>query len=104
MVRHRGGALFYPPLGRLIETLYNRITSRKSALQVSFHLDIVAAMQKEMTATQAAAKLGVTRARVHQLIRAGRLSARQVGNFWIINPADLAAVRVRKPGRPKGKK
>ena len=48
----------------------------------------------------AAVKLGVTKARVIQLIAAGRLPAKKLGMQFLIRPADLALVRDRKPGRP----
>jgi excisionase family DNA binding protein len=57
-----------------------------------------------ITSSEAAAKLGVTRPRVIQLIRAGRLPAKKVGMQYLIKPADLAKVRDRKPGRPKSAK
>lgn len=44
--------------------------------------------------------MGVTRHRVLALIRAGRLRAERVGMQFLIRPADLDAVRDRKPGRP----
>jgi excisionase family DNA binding protein len=53
-----------------------------------------------MTSQQVAAELGVTKARVIALIRAGRLRAEKVGVQYLIDPADLAAVRNRPPGRP----
>jgi hypothetical protein len=37
------------------------------------------------------------------LITAGRLRAEKLGMQYFIKPADLAAVRIRKPGRPKKK-
>jgi hypothetical protein len=35
------------------------------------------------------------------MIAAGRLAATQAGRDWLIQPAALAAVRVRKSGRPR---
>ena len=54
-----------------------------------------------ITTADAARKLGISRVRVHQLITSGRLRAEKFGSAYAIVPADLAAVRVRKPGRPK---
>jgi len=48
-------------------------------------------------------RLGVTAARVRQFIRAGRITAEQFGRDWMIDPASLAKVKDRKPGRPKRK-
>ena len=53
-----------------------------------------------MGTTQAAKELGVSTARVRQLILAGRLKAAKVGWEWLILPRDLDRVRDRKPGRP----
>lgn len=58
-------------------------------------------MANQLTTQQVAAELGVTKARVHALIRAGRLRAEKIGIQYLIAPADLAAVRDRKPGRPR---
>lgn len=54
-----------------------------------------------LTTTQAAARLGVTPARVRQLIRAGRLTAKRHGTDWVIDERALARVAVRKVGRPR---
>lgn len=54
-----------------------------------------------LTTLQAAAKLKCSRRRVLELIAAKRLKATRYGLMWMIDPADLAAVRDRKPGRPK---
>jgi excisionase family DNA binding protein len=56
----------------------------------------------KLTTTQAAAKLGVHRSRVWQLIKAGRLPAQKIGRDWFIEEQDLKLVAGRKPGRPKG--
>jgi len=56
-----------------------------------------------LTTTQAAERLHVNRSRVIALIRAGRLKATKFGNAWQIDPRDLAAVKVRKVGYPKGR-
>ena len=57
-----------------------------------------------ITTEEAARELGVTPQRVRALIKAGRLKAKSVGvgnrATYLIRPADLDAVRDRKPGRP----
>ncbi len=50
---------------------------------------------------QAAEQLGVSRIRVWQWVKGERLPAVRLGNFWFINPADLASFAPRKPGRPR---
>lgn len=60
-----------------------------------------------MTTTEAAARLGVTRGRIHHFIRDGRLPAEKFGSNYMIREADLAKVKHRPTGRPplpKGKK
>jgi excisionase family DNA binding protein len=52
---------------------------------------------------EAARKLGVTQNRVRALIDAKRLKATKLGNLWLIDPKDLNAVKIRKPGRPRTK-
>ncbi len=59
-------------------------------------------MPTQITVTEAAARLGVSRARVLVLIQAGRLPAQKVGMQYLIQPKDLGKVADRKPGRPKG--
>jgi excisionase family DNA binding protein len=54
-----------------------------------------------LTVRQAAEALGVGRSRVQALIQTGRLPAQKFGMQYLIDPADLAKVRDRKPGRPK---
>ena len=51
--------------------------------------------------TEAAKRLGVNASRVRALIDSGRLKATKVGAVWLIDPKDLDAVKVRKPGRPR---
>jgi len=53
---------------------------------------------------EAARKLGVTQNRVRALIEAKRLRATKLGNLWLIDPKDLDAVKIRKPGRPRKQK
>ena len=54
----------------------------------------------KLTTAEVAERLGVTRARVLALIRAGRLPTVRAGPLHLIDPADLALVQDRKPGRP----
>ena len=61
-------------------------------------------MATPLTVQQAAAKLGIGRSRVQQLIQAGRLPAQKVGIQYLIDAADLAKVKERKPGRPPSAK
>ncbi|HSZ54405.1 MAG TPA: helix-turn-helix domain-containing protein [Tepidisphaeraceae bacterium] len=56
---------------------------------------------KLLTVTQVAEKLGVSRSRVLFLVREGRVPGEKLGSQYVIKPADLAKVRVLKPGRPK---
>lgn len=53
-----------------------------------------------LTTRQVAARLGVSGARVRQLIAAGRLPAAKHGRDWTIRERDLALVANRKSGRP----
>ena len=53
-----------------------------------------------LTTETAAAELGVSAGRVRALIAAGRLRATRFGLGWLIERKALAAVRVRRPGRP----
>lgn len=60
---------------------------------------------KLYSTTEAAQELGISPARVRQLLLSGRIpEAIKTSAGWII-PADaLEQVRARKPGRPTGKK
>jgi excisionase family DNA binding protein len=53
-----------------------------------------------ISAGEAAKLLKVTRRRVNALIASGRLPAQKVGNSHVIQRADLAKVKHRRPGRP----
>ena len=55
---------------------------------------------KLLTTPEAAQRLGITLARVQQLIWKGRLPARKIGRDYVINEDDLKLVADRKPGRP----
>ena len=50
---------------------------------------------------KAAAMLQVTPRRIRALIQSGRLPAQKLGRDWLIQSADLAALRARPNGRPK---
>jgi excisionase family DNA binding protein len=54
-----------------------------------------------LTTSQAAERLGVTDARVRQLIREKRLPAEQYGRAFLIKEGDLRLVADRKVGRPR---
>lgn len=56
---------------------------------ISFKLPVIS---HGLTVAQAASELGVNRQRVHQLIRAGKLTASRVGSVWIV---DADSVRRR---------
>jgi excisionase family DNA binding protein len=60
-------------------------------------------MENYITTSEAAARLGITRQRIGQLVKAGRLPATSYGggNLLLIRPADLAPLMHRKNGRPK---
>jgi excisionase family DNA binding protein len=53
-----------------------------------------------ISTTEAAARLGVTRQRVLQLIENGRLDAKKFANVYMIRLASLENIGDRKPGRP----
>ena len=59
---------------------------------------------KLLSTPEAAEALGVTVARVQQLIWRGRLPAQKVGRDYVIQESDLEAVKVRPTGRPSSKK
>lgn len=58
-------------------------------------------MTEKITTSDAAKILGVTQKRVQAMIRSGRLRAKKIARDWFIAPADMDAVRDRKPGRPR---
>ncbi|MDQ4122558.1 MAG: helix-turn-helix domain-containing protein [Acidobacteriota bacterium] len=57
-------------------------------------------MEKRLTSKQAAEQLGISDARVRQLVLAGKLPAEKFGRDLIILESDLEPLRGRKPGRP----
>lgn len=56
-----------------------------------------------MTTNEAAAALGLTRRRVNELIRAGKLRAEKPGRDWIVDAASVEELKAqnRTGGRPK---
>lgn len=58
-------------------------------------------MNKQLTTKEAAENLGISDARIRQMIIKGTLKAQKFGHIHLIQEADLEAVRERKPGRPK---
>jgi excisionase family DNA binding protein len=58
-------------------------------------------MNKLLTTQQAAEKLGISDARVRQLILEGRLPAEKLGRDLFIKESDLKLVSDRKTGRPR---
>lgn len=55
---------------------------------------------KLLTTKETAERLGVSVARIHQLISEGRLPAEKMGRDYFIKEDDLKLVEDRKPGRP----
>lgn len=56
----------------------------------------------QLTVIEAAARLGVSRYRIWQLVKAGRLPAVKLGRDWLIEDRDLELVAKRAgPGRPR---
>lgn len=53
--------------------------------------------------TEAAEKLGISRKRVFDFIKAERLPAQKIGKTYVIREVDLELVRERKTGRPVAK-
>jgi excisionase family DNA binding protein len=56
-----------------------------------------------LSSIEAAARLGVSQARVRQLAIAGDLPARKMGRDWFIRPSDLAVYQAQRlpVGRPR---
>jgi len=63
-------------------------------------------MGKVLTVTEVAARLRVSRVRVWQLIKSGRLKAEKVGNFYTMKESEVDRAVYRPVGRPRkdGKK
>jgi excisionase family DNA binding protein len=60
-------------------------------------------MEDILNTEEAAARLGVSARRVQQLIKSGRLPAREFGGSYMIAAGDLKLVEDRPPGRPPSK-
>lgn len=58
---------------------------------------------RKLSPQEAADRLGLTRQRVVQLCKTGRLDAERVGSSWVVNEDELAAFsRQERPvGRPR---
>src|SRR5437588_1882352 len=101
---HAGGCRFWPRTsGPMPIVLYDRTGFCKVVEKNSLRLYSVQQMVKQLSVSEAAAELGVTRGRVHELIRDKRLAATKVGKQYVINAAALGKLKIGKPGRPKGK-
>ncbi len=61
---------------------------------------------RDLTAAEAAERLGVIRRRVYHFIHTGRLPARALGGIWLIDPADLEkfAAKPRPVGQAGGER
>lgn len=57
-------------------------------------------MSQTFTTKEAAEKLGITPARVRQLVLAGQLPAEKFGRDLVIHESDLESVKDRPIGRP----
>lgn len=57
-------------------------------------------MEDILNTEEVAERLGVSPRRVQQLIKSGRLPAREFGGSYMIAAGDLKLVEDRKPGRP----
>ena len=55
---------------------------------------------KLLSVAEAAAQLGITRARVNQFINENRLPAQRIGRSFVIKEEDLSLIENRKTGRP----
>jgi len=58
---------------------------------------------KFLTTREAAAKAGVTKGRICQLIWSGEIEAKRVGTIWLIpeNQVEKIKIRPTKVGRPR---
>ncbi len=53
-----------------------------------------------LSVTQAAGVLGVTRQRVHDLIKNGQIVARKLGRFYYIEEAEIQRYKDKPTGKP----
>ena len=58
---------------------------------------------KQLTTSEAAKRLGLSRVRITQLIKAGVIKATRFGQVYQIKEADLLAATWNKKPGPKGK-
>lgn len=56
---------------------------------------------KLLSVAEVAERLGVTRARINQLISDDRLPAQRIGRSFAIRESDLGLIENRKVGRPR---
>jgi excisionase family DNA binding protein len=76
--------------------------NRSLPLVEYFFLCYNAVMKNAMLTTQEAAeRLGVSRRRINDFIKDGRLPAQRHGRDYIIQEKDLDRVEERRPGRPR---
>jgi excisionase family DNA binding protein len=54
-----------------------------------------------LTVTETAKTLGISRSRVHILIREKRLEAQRFGRFFLLNPQSVKVFKPGPVGRPK---
>ena len=57
-------------------------------------------MSEPITAVEAARRLGVSRRRVLQLIKQGRIEARFFANAYMVDAESVAAFKRQPPGNP----
>ncbi|HSH80035.1 MAG TPA: helix-turn-helix domain-containing protein [Herpetosiphonaceae bacterium] len=58
--------------------------------------------EEYITASEAARLAGVTRARIYELARGGRLGRQEYGRVWIFTRAEVEAYRAQAAERPRG--
>lgn len=81
--------------------MHNRPTASPRTATKSRMGDRRPAMNLRLLSTaEAADLLGISRQRIHQLIAAGTLHAQRVGPGFVIQQADVEAIRVRYADRP----
>ncbi len=59
------------------------------------------AQQEFMNGQEAAAYLGISKARLYRLTRAGRIGQR-IGGYWLYTKPELDAYKQERAQRPKG--
>jgi excisionase family DNA binding protein len=60
-------------------------------------------VSEPITTVEAARRLGVSRRRVLQLIKQGRIEARFFANAYMVDAESVAAFKRQPPGRPAGR-